>query len=912
MKKRIIASILVVVMLVLSLASCGAYDFSKEDLSDYVSVDYDKLTAALAAIKIEDGDFGHLESERQEYITEAIYAAYAKKLFANAEELDADKHKADLIGDKDIVFYSYYCTDAEGNIFYFENMNAATNIGADLDKVKADYYINLASFDEDDELKAAIAAALAGKDASDHIYAVNGEKGEKIEIGDTIVVSYKRNFILKNKQDETKQEATINQTADYELVKVALDSDHPLGKYLAEKITEGKEKTSVSVGNSVVIATSDTATTSEPEITLSETYKYNNEDYTFDKATYSAIKVLWKVDEQGAAIEVKHTPFEEEVEEGKDTPKHEVKVSTKEGTKVNLTNKELTYHVYPVFYLDMPEEINALNILEFITGSAITLRVEDDASTSKNESAEPSFDIFEDSAYADKVKPVIEAVQKLYKGTFEADSVLETLGKAATNADKARVAFEEIFIEIPDKDAAIATAISEIKKAKTEAADAVTTLKKISDDAAAALTAFGARTDDNAEKYDAKKSLADLAKAAYDDVVALKGLIDAADTAADAYNSAAEADKEDKKTTFTNKHLAAYDKAEELEEKWADANDEVKADSIYAKREAIRAELAKLVAIKAADTETETLGDKLAKEYKDDQYETAEHSYKEDIIKKVNEEIYKIVFESDDIVKVTAYPEEVVEEFYKNLYESYEHDFYTGKALDKDGKETSETNYKKYGKLEDYLYEITEAKKTGKENRKEAIEAAITAEAESLVAPLLKLYAVSKVLDDKGAGDILKGYYEADIAAGVYESTFEPKEYEYDDSISERKNEKAKKKLDKQNEKNAKAAEEQAEKNKQNLLDAADSFLVDKKVYKEYKKSQGSVYARQLEEYYGEINLRAILQANRLLDYLTHYAKEYDAEEKAAHATHTETAVGTDKEYKINFSTVKYSFKADE
>ena len=43
MKKRIISAILVVVMLVLSLASCGAYDFSEEDLSSYVTVDYDKL-----------------------------------------------------------------------------------------------------------------------------------------------------------------------------------------------------------------------------------------------------------------------------------------------------------------------------------------------------------------------------------------------------------------------------------------------------------------------------------------------------------------------------------------------------------------------------------------------------------------------------------------------------------------------------------------------------------------------------------------------------------------------------------------------------------------------------------------------------------------------------------------------------
>ena len=914
MKKRIISAILVVVMLVLSLASCGAYDFSEEDLSSYVTVDYDKLIKALGEIEIEDGEFGSTEGERQDYINDKIYEAFAKKLFANAEELDSDKLKSGTIGAKDIVFFSYYATDEAGNVFYFENMNAPSNIGTDLDKVKSTYFVNLASLDDGEELANAIAAALVGKNAEEHLYAANGEKGKKIELGDTIVVSYKREFKLLDKTDATKEIATINQIADYEVVKIASDSDSALGRFLAGKI--GEAKTVVKINSNIEVADG-TSSTSKPVVEgLGETYDYKSGEttttYDVDKATYSEIKVLWEVESEGASIDVTFTPFEEEAEDGKELPKHEVKVSTVKGNKVDLTNKELTYHVYPVFYLDMPEELSALNILEYVTGSDITLRVEDDKSTTnKNEAKEPSFDIFEDEAYAEKVKTEIDKIKKLYAGTFDTDSVLETLGKAYTNAEKAYKVFDDLYIAIPNKDAEVATVVKEIAEAKTDAASAVTSIGNLLTAAEKAVTDYESKKDTNPEQYAAKVAVKTLLTEAKTDLEALKTLIDAAATAATAYTDAAEADKAAKKDALTAAHLAAYDKAEELEEKWSDALDAAEEEKVYAKRNAVRAALEVLVAIKAADTDTETLGDKLYKEYREDEYESAEHDYKEDIIEKVNEEIYKIVFESDDIVKVTGYPDEVVEDYYKNLYESYEHDFYTGKALDSNGKETDQTNYSKYGNLHAYLYEITEAKKTGKTDEKEAIEAAITAEAKELVAPVLKLYAVAKALDAHNAGATLKGYYQADIDEGVYNSTFEPEEYEYDDSISEWKNNQAKKKLDKQNEKNKKTAEENAQKNKDNLIDAADNFIVDKDVYKAYKKSLGSVQARQLEEYYGEINLRAILQTNRLFDYLTHYEKEYDTEEKEAHAVQTTAGEGDAKTYTVKFSTVKYTLKAD-
>ena len=56
MKKRIIALILVVVMLTLSLVSCG-YSIREDDLSKYATLEKTKLDAALKALVISEATF---------------------------------------------------------------------------------------------------------------------------------------------------------------------------------------------------------------------------------------------------------------------------------------------------------------------------------------------------------------------------------------------------------------------------------------------------------------------------------------------------------------------------------------------------------------------------------------------------------------------------------------------------------------------------------------------------------------------------------------------------------------------------------------------------------------------------------------------------------------------------------------
>ena len=81
-------------------------------------------------------------------------------------------------------------------------------------------------------------------------------------------------------------------------------------------------------------------------------------------------------------------------------------------------------------------------------------------------------------------------------------------------------------------------------------------------------------------------------------------------------------------------------------------------------------------------------------------------------------------------------------------------------------------------------------------------------------------------------------------------------------------------------------------------------FLVDDAYMNSYKKEVGRAYYRSVIEQYGEINIRAAFQFNRLFYYLTstnvHLNEDGD---------HTEVNY---VDGKLDFRTVKYTLKADK
>ena len=816
MKKRIISAILVIVMSVMALASCApAFNFAEEDLSAYVDFDYDKFMEALKKIEIEDGDFTTNEATRLEKVKEDLFASIASTVVKNA--LESDKKEEGKIGDKDVVYYCYYATDADGNVYYFSNMKESAITAS---STKADHVIELGSYDDDDELKEKIAEALLkgeednfdfgeGENKNGYNMLVAGDfealEKRRVNLGDKIVISYKREFkftTYKKNAEGTSyvdaegndttvpakyveaSEKTITQICTFDLVTLSADSDDLIVKYIAEKLqadidgaaaakADGKsysDKLTANVGSQVTIKDDSNATVKEFKIDgiLGKDGKIDRDEPV--KYTYTDVKIEFKIDREGTALEIKHTPFDKETKVYPDG----LRVNNT-SAQIDLKDKELTYYVFPVYYISIPD-ISADSVLQYIVAKNIT---------------DTYFEVFEDG----------------------------------------------------------------YKNGEETVADLVTEIKDL----------FGETYDSGDDASETHKNLTALKKALAD----------------------AEAAKKAAK--------------EDLDGALQDAVDAAKEAYTKAQREAIAAAIAKLT---AATKDDKTLGAEVLKEYEDDTYDKLEDEYETWITESVEKKVYELIFDDkSEICKIKegiVYPAKLLKEFKEHLYESYEHDFYNGTYSTSSGSSstsTKESNYKHYnGKLQDFLYDKTGAKDYANtaSDRKGAIDLALEAEAKEAIDPILKLYAVAKALDAKGVGADVVKYVEADIAAGGYLAR-----YEDNDLLSAKENKEAKE-----------LAEKNAEKNKEDALENAGKFLITDKVFKEYKKSIGYSAYRSYEKQYGEINIRASLQFNRLFYYLTCTDLYDNTEDNKTDIKYTTPEEGEDA--KILFRTIEYTLVEDD
>ena len=170
MKKRILALALVLVTFVTVLTGC-AYRYDKKDMSQYVTVadDYKGLLDFLNTITIEGDDFGpYIEGNtvRNDKVLEKIDETLAGKITTG----DDKKLKEDAVyGLRQQIFYAFYCTDKDGNIFETKNMD-----GAKLAKFLSNpTYKNGDATEElalDSDLLKAIFAAIKDKKVTEYAY----------------------------------------------------------------------------------------------------------------------------------------------------------------------------------------------------------------------------------------------------------------------------------------------------------------------------------------------------------------------------------------------------------------------------------------------------------------------------------------------------------------------------------------------------------------------------------------------------------------------------------------------------------------------------------------------------------------------------------------------------------------------
>ena len=292
-------------------------------------------------------------------------------------------------------------------------------------------------------------------------------------------------------------------------------------------------------------------------------------------------------------------------------------------------------------------------------------------------------------------------------------------------------------------------------------------------------------------------------------------------------------------------------------------------------------QIEKILGAKKADSE-ETLGDILVEKYRTQVYDGLKESYDAAIVDAVGDEVWLLI---DKYVTIKDYPAEMVKEFAEHIYEEYEYQFYTGKYTTSSTTTSTESNYAHYnGSLEAYLKDVT-----GNSD----YNAAIDAEAKAQLAPLLKIFALSAAIEGSSEIDIvaiMKAYTQADEAAGAY------KIYSHEGhSHSE-----------------AEAAEEEKKMREayENALSDAEHFLVDDDALKAYKKYVGKANYNSYIENYGETNIRAALQLNRLMYYLLSTNVTYD-EDGNKTINYKTVGEGENATIVLDFRTISYVFVED-
>lgn len=872
MKKRIIALVLALVMVVLALASCGEASLVSQDLSQYVEAEFDvnAFFEALSKLEIEDGDYSANPVIRALVEKQDIYGEISSAIIKEDEKLEDGE-----LDEDDVLYYCYYVTyEKDGKTYVYEYSQMSESTVTD-SKTKANHVISLGSVSADDnvedDFKEALKAAITYGDISEYIYSTNATKNKEVKVSDdddviTLVVSYTKTWTEEEQVaggDPVKTDYTAQ--ALYEVItlsKAAAETD-PLIKVLIGA-DERFSKVSVKVGNDVSVTTSKPVTDANGEPVLDDKGQQKVDETTATKFTvteddgieytYSEFGVEWIVESAGKEIATftdKTYTAETKLED------NQYHVHTSGEEKPELKDVELTYHVYPVYYYDVPE-VNATTIIKHVLGSAIKAG---------------SFKVFEDEAYkageGESAKTVKALVAELIDIYAKDSSKTEKFDKDSTSEfiKKLYALKEEVF----DKDSADAdivqlyylSALKNVEKAlgDTDASNETAEEKAFAE--ALVWIEANMAEDEVAEDFFTYKKT-------YEDN---KKIVDEAGAEATSAQKAALT------TALTNYKKGAL-------ELYADVLSETYDLALEA---AVDAKIAEIIAAKNEDGKT--AGDALYEEKLESIKHKRDEEYRTYVVEEIGKAIYEII---DKSVKVVAWPEDMVDRYYEHLYESYEYKFY------KENYNSSNSFYSWYNAdFEAFLVSEhgTDAKKTHNGDW----HAAIIDEAKEFISPMIKVYVAAKALQ-ADAVDVVPGFIEADIASGMYEA-----DYEYDDSISEKKNQKAEKK-----------AKEEAEEYKASLRENAAKFLITDEVFKDWKREYGSAYD-YYEDSYGEDNIRMGLQFNNLFYYLVGTAMEkveHDGEDEflAAYDSALKDNDGNYSEYKIKFHNTKisYTFKADE
>ena len=372
MKQRIIATILLLVTVLTMLAGCVNYAFAEESMEDYVTLNLDELMKALQSIEIEEEDFGP-DEDRETIVVEEIY-----NTLLTALNKDTDNEKTDgKIGTNDMVKYYYYCSVVLNGKTYTFNYNMKTAVNT---------LATSTSTDEQKDLQKAIVAKIASD------YTFNKEtarevktslNNEKITKDDRIVVSYTLKETNGTKTTYTDYaNLEIGTTHDVFADILANENAVILGSYKANEGVKVGDKHYLNISISHIVERDGTS-----------------------------VDVEWENKDELTQVVYNFDPANPETHMAQET------IVIPESTEENPVN--ITYHVYPVSYVQAPA-VDAYDVIKYVLGDDITTE---------------SLPVFTENT---EIKALVEALVAEYAKTAKDYESLDEITNAKTDLETER------------------------------------------------------------------------------------------------------------------------------------------------------------------------------------------------------------------------------------------------------------------------------------------------------------------------------------------------------------------------------------------------------------------------------------------------------------------------------------------
>lgn len=408
--KKIISLILVLVLSVLALASC-AYSYETDDLSQYADFNSEAFLAALQTLVIEDADFGTDEDVRWEKVADAIFSALAKEVDTE------DKKTSGTPGKYDVMYYNYYYTatiDGETYVFATDKMkeSGATKLQLGLTSNK--------------DLSKAIAEALASLNiAEGGAYSTDTNKETVVALGNTVVISYKKSYSKPLAEDPTSSEAKTETVTNLivtlpETAKGEGEALEFLDNLVGLKVNDAKKTFVVYEdinGDGTIVSEGDKA----------------------EKVEYSNVVVNWVVKSgMDSFVTVKDTTYNDD-----NTTTEKKEVADIWGVKHDLKNVELTYVVFPTYYLEVAEELTAEIVIRTLLAEDLVAPKDADENGKIDEGEEGTLDVFHDDLYKNGDRVISVIVKELADALDDYASKETALEDAQDKYDDAKEAVDK-------------------------------------------------------------------------------------------------------------------------------------------------------------------------------------------------------------------------------------------------------------------------------------------------------------------------------------------------------------------------------------------------------------------------------------------------------------------------------------